>query len=285
MVDGTNNDGHVGSGAERDGSSSDRVLSILSLFTIEVPEWSIEEIASSLKLTRTTAYRYAKTLVDAGLLASINTGTYVLGPRLIELDRQIRLSDPMLRAALPIMASIRNLADGMQQLVAYYGDRVMCVHHDATYPGIDATVERGRPFPLFVGASRVILANLPTRQLQRFMLNHAAEIARVGLGENWQQFSKKMRSIRQAGYYAAIGEVDSDNFGVSAPIMHSKGVTGCLRIARPVARLRDADIQGLIELTTDAAARISASIQAREKPNAERESTPKLDVRIIHNTG
>jgi len=253
-----------GNAIERDGSSSSRVLSILDLFTVEAAEWSIEEIASALRLTRTTAYRYTKTLIDAGLLASINTGTYVLGPRLIELDRQIRLADPMLRAALPIMAAIRREVDGMQQLCSYYGDRVMCVHHDATEPGIDATVDRGRPFPLFVGASRVILANLPTRQLQRFMLNHAAEIARVGLGENWQQFSKAMRRIRQAGYYAAVGELDSDNFGVSAPIMHSKGITGCLRIARPLTRYDESDLPGMVRLATSAAARISAAIQARE---------------------
>lgn len=247
--------------SEREGSSSARVLSVINLFTVQAPQWSIDEIASGLNLTRTTAYRYTKTLVDAGFLASLNAGAYVLGPRLIELDRQIRLSDPMMRASIPIMVEIREQANGMQQLCSYYGDRVMCIHHEATQQGIDVTVDRGRPFPLFMGASRVILANLPNRQLQRFMLNHAAEIQRAGLGENWQQFSRAMRDIRQAGYFAAVGEIDPDNYGVSAPIMHSKGIAGCLRIARPVAKLKDRDLPGMIELTVDTAARISAAIQ------------------------
>jgi DNA-binding IclR family transcriptional regulator len=72
-----------------------------------------------------------------------------------------------------------------------------------------------------------------------------------------------MRGIRQAGYYAAVGEVDPENYGVAAPIMHSKGIAGCLRIARPVARLNDRDVPFLIELAVDAANRISAAIQER----------------------
>lgn len=242
-------------------SSSARVLSVINLFTEDAPQWSMDEIASSLGLARTTAYRYTRTLVEAGFLASLNAGIYVLGPRLIELDRQMRLADPMLRAAVPIMVGARAQAAGMQQLCSYYGDRVMCIHHESTKQGIDSPVERGRPYPLFMGASRAILANLPNRQLQRFMLNHAAEIARAGLGHNWQQFSKTMRQIRQAGYYAAPGEIDPEYYGVSAPILHSKGIAGCLRIARPIAQLKERDLPALIELTMDTAAKIGAAIQ------------------------
>lgn len=244
-------------------SSSERVLSIIDLFKEQRPQWSIEEIASHLGLARTTAYRYAKTLVDAGFLASLNAGIYVLGPRIIELDRQIRLGDPMLRVAPPIMASIRKQASGLQLLCSYYGDRVMCIHQDVVEPGIDNTFDRGRPFPLFVGGpSRVILAHLPNRQLRSLMLHNAPAIARAGLGETWPEFSKNLRRIRQAGYFASQGEIHPENFGVVAPVMHTQGVAGCLCIARPMSRLKERDIPRLIALTVDTAARISAGIQS-----------------------
>jgi DNA-binding IclR family transcriptional regulator len=128
-------------------STSERVLGVIDLFTVEEPQWTIDGIAARLQLARTTAYRYTRTLVDVGFLASLNAGSYVLGPRLIALDRQIRLSDPMLRAAVPIMAALRKQAQGVQQLCSYYGDQVMCVHHETSDDGPDTTVERGRPYP------------------------------------------------------------------------------------------------------------------------------------------
>lgn len=244
-------------------SSADRVLGVIDLFTEHKAQWSVEAIAAELGLARTTAYRYAKTLTDAGFLASLNAGAYVLGPRIIELDRQIRLGDPLLRVAPPIMSAIRKQASGVQLLCSHYGDRVLCVHDDVVDRDIHNIYERGRPFPLFVGGpSRVILAYLPNRQAQILMLNHAAEIARAGLGNTWLEFSKNLRKIRQTGYYAAQGEIHPENYGVSAPIMHTKGIAGCLCIARPMDKLKERDIPAMIKLTVETAARISEGIQA-----------------------
>src|SRR5437870_4520958 len=103
-------------------SSSERVLRVMDLFTETAPSWTVEGMARQLGLARTTAYRYAKTLTDTGFLASLNAGVYVLGPRIIQLDRQIRLNDPLLQAAPPLMDAIRKQAAGIQLLCSYYGD-------------------------------------------------------------------------------------------------------------------------------------------------------------------
>jgi DNA-binding IclR family transcriptional regulator len=235
----------------------------MDLFTEAEPSWTIEGISQRLDLARTTAYRYARTLTDAGLLASLNSGVYVLGPRIIQLDRQIRLSDPMLRTGPPLMEAIRKQAAGIQVLCSYYGDHVLCIHDVRVDKDILSGFDRGRPFPLFRGApSRVILAHLPQRQLKDLMLHHAADIAAAGFGSNWQEFNQKLKSIRQAGYYAAPGDIHPDAYGIAAPIMHTKGVAGSLTIGRRLVNLKEREIPQLIELAVATAAKISMAIQA-----------------------
>src|SRR6476469_7681013 len=80
-------------------SSLVRLLSVLDLFTEEKPIWTLEETIARLNFSRSMAYRYVKELTDAGLLATVGKGRFVLGPKIIELDRQIRVCDPLLAVA------------------------------------------------------------------------------------------------------------------------------------------------------------------------------------------
>src|SRR3989442_7823959 len=77
-----------------DGDASDdvpsnslvKLLDVLNLFTPAAPAWSSEELIRSQGLSRSTGYRYIKALSDAGLLAAVSNGHYILGPRIIQLD-------------------------------------------------------------------------------------------------------------------------------------------------------------------------------------------------------
>jgi DNA-binding IclR family transcriptional regulator len=243
-------------------SSSERVLGVMNLFTDTTPSWTVDGIAKNLGLARTTAYRYAKTLTDAGFLTSLNAGLYVLGPRIIELDRQIRLNDPMLQVAPPLMNANRKRAGGIQLLCSYYGDHVLCIHDVRVDKDVPSGYDRGRPFPLFRGGpSRIILAHLPQVRLKELMLNHAADIASAGLGADWKSFSSKLKAIKLDGFFAARGELNTATYGISAPIMHTKGVVGSYTIGRRLDDLQEREIPALIDLAVQTAKTISHAIQ------------------------
>ena len=87
-------------------SSLGSSLSILGLFGPDRPTLSAESITESLGFTRPTGYRYLRELVASGLLVRLAPGTYALGPRIIELDWQIRQSDPLLRAGLSVIQDL-----------------------------------------------------------------------------------------------------------------------------------------------------------------------------------
>ena len=251
-------------------SSIARVFGILDLFTPEAPVWTVETIVARLGLARATAYRYLRALGDAGFLVPVAGAGYVLGPRCIELDRTIRLGDPLLRIAPPVMAELRERVNGAQLLCAFYGLRVLTVLQDKTDPAITMSMERGRPFSLFRGSpARVILAHLPTYQLRNLALSHRAEIAAAGLGEEWAAFRDRLRAIRRAGYLVT-SEIDPALVGISAPIFHAPGaVTASLCLVRVKEKVSAADAAYLGGLAVAAAQRISRELQAFGPAQAE----------------
>lgn len=247
---------------QRSDSSSERVFGLLDLFTVDKPVWTVDTLLEQKDLARATIYRYVKALVGAGFLAPVGGGGYGLGPRFVEMDRQIRIADPLLRVAPMVMSKLRDQVAGSQLLCSYYGLRVLCVLQDRTDPRITSSFERGRPLSLFRGApSRVILANLPTHQLQRIFLHDAPEIAASGLGENWIGFRDKLKAVRAIGY-AATSEIDKTLLGVAAPIFFAPGaVSASLCLVRLRKEVNDKDIALLAKLAMEACETISAHLQ------------------------
>ena len=108
----------------------DRALSVLWLFAGDQSEWTVEAAARELALSQSTAYQYVRSLVDCGLLSTYKPGRYVVGPGIIQLDRQTRQRDPLILAARQEMdelsASLSG-ADDVVLLCRLYKLTVMCV--------------------------------------------------------------------------------------------------------------------------------------------------------------
>ena len=61
-------------------SSGDRLLMALTLFTIERPQWTVEETAEKLGVSAQTAYRYFKQLTGTGLITPVSAPATRSGP-------------------------------------------------------------------------------------------------------------------------------------------------------------------------------------------------------------
>ena len=211
-------------------SSIERVFEVFDLLDDSHPTVSPDLVADRLGLTRSTTYRYLKLLCDAGLLVQLRRGHYSLGPRVIELERKLQVSDPLLSAGRSVMPKHADSVPGSVLLLCgLWGDRVLCLHqHDAQDQptgGFAIRRARGLPFSLFKGAASLsILANLPAARIKSLYLRFAAEIAEAGLGSNWTEFRKRMLAIRQAGFAMTQGTFDSGLSAVSAPVLNQEGV-------------------------------------------------------------
>jgi len=238
-------------------STSDRLLAVLGLFTIEQPEWTVEAGAKQLGLAVSTAYRYFRSLSGAGLIITFSTGRYVLGPAITQYDRQMRLLDPLITNALPTMKRLAELAPPRTVILLcrLYRNQVMCVHQEfAERPDFAVSYERGRPMPLFRGASsKIILAHMGSRAVKALYAHFHAEMARFGLGASWGEVKQRLRELRTAGVAITQAELDPGMTGIAAPVLAAEGtVVGSISMAIPVkARTRESVAQ-MVELLRDA---------------------------------
>lgn len=248
-------------------TSIDRAFEILDLLDESSPTVSPEQIAETLDLSRSTTYRYLRVLCNAGLLVQLSRGNYSLGPRIVELERKIQISDPMTSVGNRIMPErARAVPDSVMILCGLWGDRVLCLRQENSDPSGEAPLRllraRGLPFSLYKGAaSLAILANLPSARMKSLFLRSSSDIAEAGLGDNWTDFRRRMTAIRKAGHCITVGTFESGLAAIAAPIFNDEGVViGSL--ARILKRSHPESDDDLAADVRDAARQFSEELQA-----------------------
>jgi DNA-binding IclR family transcriptional regulator len=255
----------------RAASSLEKMLGLLDVFTPAAPAWSTGDLIRFSATSRSTCYRYIRVLQAAGLLTPVAGGAWMLGPRIIELDRTMRQCDPVMLGGGPAMRRLAQETGHSALLCVLFSGTVMCVD-DVPAAGAPAGLfSRGQRRPLFAGAaSKVILAHLPPHQLRALFARHRRAIAAAGLGADWEAFRSALRAIREAGHCVTVGEFRPGVLGIAAPLFNAEGgVLGSLGIAVTAQRIkprrRAAVAAAVMQAAADACTRI-----AREQPPAAR---------------
>lgn len=244
-------------------AGSDRAVGVLKLFTLEQPVWTVEQAAGALGVSASSAYRYFAALTDAGLLTTAASGCYTLGPAIIQYDRQIQITDPLLQAAKPVMADIKRFAPAGSTvlLCRLFRETVLCMHQDADADRpTQVSYERGRPMPLFRGAtSKIILAHLTPRELRRVHEANPGEAS--ALGATWEAFRGAMTLMRKAGHAITRAELDPGSLGIAAAILDdNRRVLGSLSYVVPLAA--EAGAARLAALAMAGAAEVGQAMRA-----------------------
>lgn len=254
-------------------STADKLLAVLPLFTMDRPEWTVEAAAEALDVSGSTAYRYFNSLYRAGLLDPTSGGRYILGPSIIAYDRQLRLQDPLLQVARPVMTRLvkRNGGDGVALLCRRFRQQVMCVHQAFEHkPAHAVSYERGRPMGLFRGsASLVILANLPVRTLHALWRDESTDVAATGLGDDWDAFRASLKKIRAADVWVTRGQLDKGMIGIAAPIWQpDRQIVGSVGIVVPETSASPEEVAGTAALVQAAAREIDAGLVEAQRAEA-----------------
>jgi DNA-binding IclR family transcriptional regulator len=252
-------------------ATADRLLAILDLFTLDRPDWSVEQAAKVLKAPPSTLYRYINSLTKSGLLAPLGGGRYILGPSIIRYDRQLRLTDPLVRASRSELDRLaRSVAGkGVVFLCRLFGDQVMCVSQ--AFIGdlpFNISYERGRLMPLFAGsASRVILANLSDTRIKALFKRYADDFRRLNLGATPLEVRATLKKVKSEGCYVTVGEVDPGMRGMSVPIFWDRKIIGSLTIAGPRQGFSPGQTARSLEGLREAARDISTELLHRLAQN------------------
>ena len=240
------------------------MLSVLDLFSRAHTTMTAEQIAESLALTRTTCYRYTRELTHAGLLVS-DGGSFMLGPRIIELDHRIIESDPLLNAGRSEITALAESLGATGLLTTSYDDRIINVfEHEGSLAKLPLSFGRGTTMPTFrSSSSKVILAWMSRSRLKRLWRLHQEDADCRAIGEDWLSFWKNLQAIKRQGYWTSLGEIDQGLAGVSAPILFGTGeVAGCMSVVFSMEDFRMYETELLGARLRGAAAKVSRALAA-----------------------
>ena len=247
-------------------SSLDRVFDVLNLFSEKHPVWTVDDAMAALGHPKSTLYRYFKALTKAGLVVSV-CGAYGLGPRIVELDQKMRIGDPLIGIAKPLLGELHRKVNSVILLMRLFHHRIICIHELGGDEAGIPSVSRGQSLTLFRGAtSKVILAHLPTSHLKDIYLAHASEIDNSGLGKDWMSFAANLKVIRKRGYQVGeIGQIVERTFSIAVPIFDGrKRAVGAVTVLQNGTRGASPENPKILKLVRTAADEITQRYSALE---------------------
>lgn len=236
-----------------------KAFQILDLFSEADPVWSTAAIIQALETSRSTGYRYIKALHDAGLLTSVRNGYYSLGPRIIEMDMQIRMTDPLLLASHGVLEDLVDTIGHSALLCTAYRDSVLCIGESRAPDSPVNRFSRGQRRPWFQGAvSKVILAHLPHHRLKAIYARQSDEVAKAGLGDTWKEFRATLGQIKRDGHLLTLGEFNPGVYGVAAPVLNEQRTAlGSVGVAWDERERREVKVEEAVFAVKQAADTIS----------------------------
>ncbi|NDZ18331.1 DNA-binding protein [Variovorax sp. WS11] len=207
-----------------------KVLQVLRLFGGSRKQLRATDIASLFGVSPATAYRYVSELAEAGFIERASAGHYVLGPTIVELDREIRINDPLIAAASEVMRTLCERSGATIILSRLHGNKVVCVSEmRGRYGPTTVSYERGRAMPLYRGAtSKVIFAHMAPAEIAAIAQRDASGLRKAGVPAARGALVDYLAEIRARPVYATAGEVDPEAMGWAVALHHGKHLLGSL---------------------------------------------------------
>ena len=231
--------------------SAQKCLQILSYMATVNEELSIQDLARSLDLNKSTMHHYLATLVgEKYLLQNPENRKYRIGPE------AFRVGESYLRKDLPyqdIDAILKELCDEIGFNVYFYirsGDKVTCVlfrqstrlPYDRNSRGI------GTSLPLHASAAgKNFLAWLPEEERDRTITKTGLTAYTKKTITDPELLYKELTEIRLLGYAVNDQEHDEE-VGLSVPVFgFGDKIVGAISLVSEPARLTDRQIKKLMQ--------------------------------------
>lgn len=198
--------------------------SVTILESVSQAPRALAELVESTGLPRATAHRLAVALETHRLLGRDSEGRFVLGARVGELAAA--LPDPLVAAAGPVLAWLRDECGESSQLYRRDGADRVCVAVAERSHGLRTTVPVGSRLELTAGSGAQVICAWSDPGTLRDVLA-AAEFTERALAE-----------VRRRGWAQSVGQREAGVASVSAPILGADGqLLGAISISGPIERL------------------------------------------------
>lgn len=251
------------SGYRERNSTADRALTILDMFRDDRLVLSAIEVADTLGVARSTAYRYLQTLVQSQFLLEDGRGGFRLGMRVLQLSRLARRSYGLADLAVPQMRALTQRFHQTVLLTRRMGDTIVCLEREESdQQWLRLSYERGTVMSLNAGASaQVLLAWLPEADLRALLARATLTRFTPSSVTDPEALIERLADIRATGHAITYGEVDPDAVGIAAPIFSAPDdVIAGLSVVLLRSRVTEEEIHAIADTLMATARKLSDEV-------------------------
>ena len=214
----------------------DRALTLLGAFRAGDIALGLSELAARTQLYKSTVLRLLASLEHARLVQRQDDGRYGLGSEVARLHSVYAASFSLDTVVLPVL---RALVTATGESAAYHvkqghgpQERRVCLYRvDSPHP-IRDHIQAGDVLPMDRGTG--------ARVLRAFGASDQRVVP--------QRDRRLYATIRQRGYYAAMGDRLADVAGISAPVFKADGsLAGALTLTMPSTRYQEKYTRAVLE--------------------------------------
>lgn len=242
----------------------DKTFSIIKLFSVEQPTWTLVAIAKETKLPKTTAHRILNSLVEKQFLSqNTETELYKLGPLAIQIGHHAIAQIDIRQIARPILEDLseHSRETAVLMMLSPGRDHVICTEQINNNPGIKLMMELGMRIPLHAGGSaKSVLAFMRPSEIDNILSNPMKKLVKNTIIDP-VQIEEELHRIRQRGFAVSIEEINVGAAGIATPFFDaSNEVIGSIGVIAPVDRFRDFNVHKIAEHLQESATRITVSM-------------------------
>jgi DNA-binding IclR family transcriptional regulator len=239
-----------------------RAIGLLKTFSDARPEWTLSQLARTVDLNKTTAYRLLTALESEGMVSrNEDTGAYRLGPEIIALGGRALRSNDLHIAGYSQLEALAQQVGEAATLEILVGNQVMILEE---IPGsyLVATWQSiGTRYPAHATSTgKVLLAHLPEDDLETVLEAPLAPLTDKTITEP-DELRRQLARVREQGYATAAEELEPDFVAVSAPVRNHDGdVVAAVGVGGPITRMTADRVPEIATAVKQTASTISSRI-------------------------
>lgn len=228
----------------------DRLIRILGAFDADRPTLTVSALSRRAAIPLPTAYRWVERLTGAGLLERAEGGAVGPGMRLWELASRSAPGTSLRKAAMPYMDDVQAVLRQHTQIAVLDASGVLVLERLSARGAVPNQATIAGRMPTFTTSLGLVLLAFSRRHVaESFMTEHASALG-APLREIWHQggtarnvvnpteseLRSRLAEVRQQGYAAVDGQIDSEATGVAVPVLSPEGqAIAALGVVVPVS--------------------------------------------------
>ena len=213
----------------------ERGLGVIEAFDENHSRMTAQQVGERCGLSRTAARRYLLTLQHLGYVSS-DSKQFWLTPRIMRLGQSYLSSARLPRIAQPVLQRVSASLQEVVYLAVLDEGEVVYVSRNGPNRAMSSGFVLGARVPGHVtSAGMLMLANLPSAQLEEWFASHELPAYTPYTIATQEDLRKEIKRIRQQGWALSEQQFDLAFRGIAVPLKDLRGdLMGALSVLMPI---------------------------------------------------